>query len=492
MPKLIKLETDANVSNYTPEAGNITTFFAEEDGAVKLKYKNSAGEIAELSGGGGGGAGAFDLVTVTAYTPAYANITSLQLSGMSMDDMSGTDFSAANGTYTVTAETASLPADKKVFKHSSANYYVTYLPESADGAYYSCGWCLANKATVTDPWGAYMIGPKDLVAGTSYWSDEMGMTSQQVTVSNIQSSQVPADVKFKRVTGYNSSTMQYTIAEDEESCSIADNSALQVHHIYNFNGTAIIGRPVDCEGGSHLLTYIPWRDSNTVEKVTNGRVSGYYEYVAAAWQYPSFRMAFYYDEAVARFSPTTIDGKSCAGSLNYSAEITSDADFNQYYAEYDGKLGSYNKNTNRHWSMGCLVHGGNQKNKKQRPIFCQLNNVARMSIDIEWNSSTPRVVVYRDDTAVITYANASLSSGWHHVLLTYDHDNTLFVLYVDGAKRGEYSFSFERKGYYDTIYFGTGRDDGSYAVCYLCELKFWNIPLTAEQAMAEYNRAINS
>lgn len=56
MPKLVKLETDANVSNYTPSAGNITTFFAEEDGAVKLKYKNSAGEIHELSGGGGGGA----------------------------------------------------------------------------------------------------------------------------------------------------------------------------------------------------------------------------------------------------------------------------------------------------------------------------------------------------------------------------------------------------------------------------------------------------
>lgn len=491
MPKLVKLETDANVSNYTPDAGNITTFFTAEDGAVKLKYKNSAGEIAELSGGsGGGGAGAFDLVAVTSYTPAYANITSLQLSGMSMDEMSGTDFSAANGTYTVTEDTASLPADKKVFKHSSANYYVTYLPESADGAYYSYGWCLASTPTVSSSWGALVVGPKELVAGTSYWSDEMGMTSQQVTVSNIQASQVPADVKFKRVTGYNSSTMQYTIAEDEESCSTADNSALQVHHIYNFNGTAIIGRPVDCEGGSHLLTYIPWRDSNTIEKVAAGRGSTYFEYAAPAWQYPTFRFSYYYDEAVARFSPTTIDGKSCAGSLNYSGENRYDNYYDQ--SEYEGKLRAYSRSTNRYWSMGCLIHGGNQKSKKQRPMFCILDNVARMYINAEWNASTPQIVVYKDDTAVITYADSDLSSGWHHVLLTYDYDKTLFVLYVDGTKRGEYSFSFERKGYYDTIRFGTGTDDGAYAVCYLCELKIWDIPLTATQAMAEYTRAINS
>jgi hypothetical protein len=45
MPKLVKLETDKNVSNYTPETGNITTFFVKEGGAVKLKAKNSSGDI---------------------------------------------------------------------------------------------------------------------------------------------------------------------------------------------------------------------------------------------------------------------------------------------------------------------------------------------------------------------------------------------------------------------------------------------------------------
>ena len=51
---LIKLEQDTAVSNFTPPSGNITTFFSESDGSIKLKYKKSDGTIGEISGNGGG------------------------------------------------------------------------------------------------------------------------------------------------------------------------------------------------------------------------------------------------------------------------------------------------------------------------------------------------------------------------------------------------------------------------------------------------------
>ena len=441
---------------------------------------NISGEY-EGEGGGGGGAGAFDLAAVTSYTPAYDNITSLQLSGMGMDEMSGTDFSAANGAYTVTNDTASLPADKKVFKHSSANYYITYLPESTDGMYYSYGWCLANKATVTDPWGAYMIGPKNLAAGTSYWSDEMGMTSQQVTVSNIQSTEVPADVKFKRVTAYSPATLQYTLAAEEESCSSADSGNLQVHQIYNFDGTTLFGRPLDCEGGSHLRTYVPGRTEPITMPLRNDRNSYTNYNYFSAWQYPTFATS-----SPERFSLATIDGKSCIYS-NTGAEVISLANADDFGS---GTYGYYRSTADRRWAFGALLHSGNQKNCNQR-LACQI--AKKVSIDAEWRESTPRVVVRVDDTVVITYAASSLSSGWHHVLLTYDWNNDKkLTLYVDGSARGTHSEAVSSENSFTACYFEVGRNIGEWYIGHVCELKFWDIPLTATQAMAEYNRAINS
>lgn len=433
---------------------------------------------------GGGGGGTFDLVAVTSYTPAYANIINLQLSGMGMDEMSGSDFSAANGVYTVTDDTASLPADKKVFKHSSAEYYITYLPESADGMYYSYGWCLANKTIVTDPWGAYMIGPKELVAGTSYWQDEMGMTYQSVTISNIQSTEMPPDVKIRRVTGYSPSTLQYTFAGEEESCSAVDSSTLREHQIYSFDGTSIIGKPIDCEAGSHLRTYIPGRTDPVVRVNRSERNStstdGYY---LTAWQYPSF-----YTNEPSRFSLATIDGKSCTFN-QYDAErlILWDRDM---YA--NGVFGLYPSDSNRYWSFGALFHSGNQKNKKQM-LMVDLFNVAKVYIDIEWNASTPRAVLYAGEGNVVaTYSSSSLASSWHHFMMTYDFDTKTLTMYVDGVSRGTYTMSLERTGYFDTFLPYIGRDSGEWYIGHVCEIKFWDVALTAEQVEAEYSRAINS
>lgn len=46
MPKLVKLEGNGDVSNYTPPEGHVTTFLAWNNGNVQLRLKNSAGQIA--------------------------------------------------------------------------------------------------------------------------------------------------------------------------------------------------------------------------------------------------------------------------------------------------------------------------------------------------------------------------------------------------------------------------------------------------------------
>lgn len=51
MPKLIKLETSDDVSNYTPPSGYATLFYTIEDGKTVLKVKTSAGTIETVSGG---------------------------------------------------------------------------------------------------------------------------------------------------------------------------------------------------------------------------------------------------------------------------------------------------------------------------------------------------------------------------------------------------------------------------------------------------------
>ena len=444
--------------------------------------------VAGTYSGGDGGGGANDLVAVTSCTTAHADITSLQLSGMGVDEMSGTDFSAANGTYTVTEDTASLPADKKVFKHSDADYYITYLPESTDGSYYSYGWCLANKATVTNSWGAYMIGPKDLVAGTSYWQDEMGMTYQSVTVSDIQSTEVPAEIKFKRVTGYSSSTLQYTLADAEESCSESAYS-VQEHQIYSFDGTSLVGRPVDCAGGSHLRTYIPGRTAPITlpqKGERNNATDGHY---FSAWQYPSFHTS-----SPERFSLATRDEKSCIFS-NTDAEYISLWGRDDYAT---GKLGNYPCTANRYWSFGALLNSGGNKYKKQI-LEVRLDNVARVHINVDWTASTPTVTMhvnhgndYSDEGVVATFSHADLIYGWHHYLMTYDFDTKTLTMYVDGVARGSHTVILERTGYYDVVRPFVGIDRGGFYIGHVCEIKFWDVPLTAEQAMAECTRAINS
>ena len=624
MPKLVKLETDANVSNYTPEAGNITTFFAEENGAVKLKYKNSAGEIADLSGKYGevveqpvptikqkgttitasyvtvpglvekaetkfadplylipstpsdpsisfnvmtglitalsfytpgylqdtvttekeyqliiqgeqtitpgtsdktiaasryltgvqtikgdthlvpghikkgvsifgvtgayeanGGTGVCDLVAVTSYTPSYNKISSLTLSDMVIDENSGYDLTHANGVYRVTEETADKLPQERVYKHTSQEYYIFYIPEDTTGMYYSYGWAL-NTRIVYDPWAVMMMAPysmRDLTEGTMLWSGEMNMLYMNVTIGNIQQEQMVARVKAKKVAEYNVGTLQYSVDSEEFDLPFYDRTDLKVHQIYNCKGTTIFGRPVDCEGGSHLRTYIPGRTEPITlpqKSERSNSIDGYYFY---AWQYPSFHTG-----SPERFSLATIDGKACI--YNSTAADHIGLGGSDLYAT--GKLGYYPSTANRYWSFGALFNSGGQKSKKQM-LMVDLSNVAKVYIDVEWNASTPRAVLYvGDGNAVATYSNSDLSSGWHHFLMTYDFDIKTLTMYVDGVSRGTHTVLLERTGYYDGIHPWISRDSSEWYIGHVCEIKFWDVPLTATQASAEYARAITS
>lgn len=215
MPKLVKLETDANVSNYTPEAGNITTFFAEEDGAVKLKYKNSAGEIAELSGGGGGGGGAFDLVKVTEYTPAqeaFTGISAVTFSGFGVDEMSGEDFSVLNGTFSVENETEPDPL-KRTFKYGS--YYLYYYPDP-DSMNGGSAWCISQNKSYGG-YSAWLFYNTEsaLSNGTINWYNMMGSSTSTASVTTANYPGQPLSLKGQKATGYDPDSKVWIIRAEE-------------------------------------------------------------------------------------------------------------------------------------------------------------------------------------------------------------------------------------------------------------------------------------
>lgn len=214
MPKLVKLETDANVSNYTPSAGNITTFFAEEDGTVKLKYKNSAGEIAELSGGGGGG-GSFDLVKVTEYTPyqaAFSGITKVTFSGFGYDDMSGNDYSYLNGDWVVENPSEPDPLKRSFVNGSNFLYYFPD-PEYRVGG---DAWCIgSNKNYGGHEATLYYNTTSELTNGTINWSSMMGGATCTCAVTTATYPEQPLTLKGQKATGYDPDRKVWIISTEE-------------------------------------------------------------------------------------------------------------------------------------------------------------------------------------------------------------------------------------------------------------------------------------
>ena len=242
MPKLVKLETDANVSNYTPSAGNITTFFAEEDGAVKLKYKNSAGEIAELSGGGGGG-GAFDLVKVTEYTPyqaPFSGVSKVTFSGFGYDDMSGMDYSEFNGDWTVENPDEPDPL-KRTFKRNDRYLYFFPDPEYRVGG---DAWCInRDKQYGGYETELYYNSTSELTNGTINWSSMGGGATTQCTVTKANYPEVQFVLKGQKATAYDLASKVWTF-DDGIKSFVGTEKSVSVDYIYGSTQDVIIGDKV--------------------------------------------------------------------------------------------------------------------------------------------------------------------------------------------------------------------------------------------------------
>lgn len=109
MPELNKIESSAA---FTPEAGNIVTYFASESDKIVLKAKKSDGTVQTLSGGGGGGGGSMDFYKCAAvYGPK-------KVSGFIV---AGAGTTAVNGNYAPTELTTEEGGI--IYKHETAEYY---------------------------------------------------------------------------------------------------------------------------------------------------------------------------------------------------------------------------------------------------------------------------------------------------------------------------------------------------------------------------------
>lgn len=214
-----------------------------------------ADAIAAISTGG-----PFDLVKVTAFTPAQSALTaisSIALSGMGVGEMG--DYTAYNGTYNVTAATEreSDPL-KRVFKHSTSNYYLYWFDYLGTGY-----WVLASNTSATELYDValYYSSSSALTSSTNTWYSEMG-GSQSVTaaITNTTYPAVTQVLTGRNVTAYNTSTKEWTISSTDRSLTTFEKTP-SVNGVWAATGTTLIGNRIAIAAGpvptSGLVFYAP-------------------------------------------------------------------------------------------------------------------------------------------------------------------------------------------------------------------------------------------
>lgn len=216
--------------------------------------------------------GAFDLVKVTGYTQAkdaYSAVTQIVVSGLTNEEEWGMDFSAFNGTYTPTADTAEETDPlKRIYKHSTENkwikHYVWDPEESGEGTGY---WLMVTNLN-SGMWDAALSKTSNnqpLASGTANWENmDYGMTqSATLAVTTTDFPAVAFSLTGKQITGYTdtSNIRKYAEASSSSNLTAADDMPVVGNMAVISNNRLIINTPretlVQSLPASKLIFYDP-------------------------------------------------------------------------------------------------------------------------------------------------------------------------------------------------------------------------------------------
>ena len=198
------------------------------------------------TGGGGSGSGAFDLAKVTEYTPyapEVSAVTSVVVSGMGTFGDGEEDVSDANGTYLVTAETATESDwQKRVYKHESADYYLHYYedPDYPEDAYWQFGYD-------TDSGFMSLSSSENIASGENDWENwDWGETfTLTLDVTTTTTPETPMVLKGVLATGYTDG--EWSFADSEQNFTGFENTPKK-SCVYAVSGNKLIGSAVDLAG----------------------------------------------------------------------------------------------------------------------------------------------------------------------------------------------------------------------------------------------------
>ena len=237
------------MSNYTVD--NLVPVIPE-NGVPAIRIGNQVFPMS--GGGGGGGSSAFDLVKVTKYTKeraAFSAITQIVVSGLTNEEEWGMDFSAFNGTYTPTADTAEETDPlKRIYKHSTSDrwikHYVWDPEETGEGTGY---WLMVTNLN-SGLWDAALSKTSNnqpLASGTANWENmDYGMTQSAtlaVTATNFPA--IAFSLTGKQITGYTdtSNIRKYAEASSSSNLTAADDVPVIGNMAVTYNNRLIISTP---------------------------------------------------------------------------------------------------------------------------------------------------------------------------------------------------------------------------------------------------------
>ena len=453
------------------------------------------------------------MALVTEYTPAHFVVTSFTCTIESPSDNLPTMYLAAAGEYTVTPETADNPPLQRIYKHNSVGFYIYYVPPNKDVDFWYFGWKISNEISYEIDSNSVVMEEKDLTEFSYLNSpnpDRYPYIVGRMYIKNKQGYQVEESVQAIEC-----------VRKDDLHINTSGGRAFavnkydyipEVNAVYLREEDNLIGKPIGHKEGFHLISYIPMHDEDSEEVIVNPTKDTEKFLCVRAEKYPSLEIK---GEDKGFFSNKEVEGVRCFGCNHTGYGIgqppDDDWDWLQRKTIYNAnkKLGDIPLETIQKWTVSVGVHM-DKRNALQRVFTIYKWTIAEVAVDIDWYNinSIPTIYLnYRsednwspEDIDGLIHENASLSNGWHQVTLTFDSTFLEFVLYIDGVVIGRYIpySSSIKKGDFDLFYIRCGcnrkydemysqNDKYEYVMGYICELKLYDIPLTADQVASEYN-----